>query len=141
MGDIVSLVEKASEAIDEEDATNSIKKLQRGKYDLEDFLSQMKQIRKLGPLENLIKLIPGASKMGLNKVQIDPKQMGRIEAIILSMTKEERKNPNIIKASRKTRIAKGSGASVMEVNRLLDQFENYKKMMKGVMSGNMKLPF
>ncbi len=141
MGDIVSLVEKASEVIDEEEAENSLKKMQKGKYDLEDFLSQMKQIRKMGPLENLLKLIPGASKMGLNKVQIDPKQIGRIEAIILSMTKEERKNPSIIKASRKTRIAKGSGVSVMEVNRLLEQFENYKKMVKSVMNGNMKLPF
>ena len=141
MGDIVSLVEKASEVIDEEEAENSLKKMQKGKYDLDDFLGQMKQIRKLGPLENLLKLIPGASKMGLNKVQIDPKQIGRIEAIILSMTKEERHNPSIIKASRKTRIAKGSGVSVMEVNRLLDQFENYKKMIKNVMNGNMKMPF
>ncbi len=141
MGDIVSLVEKASEVIDEEEAENSIKKLQKGKYDLNDFLSQMKQVRKMGPLENLIKLIPGASKMGLNKVQIDSKQISKIEAIILSMTNEERKNPSIIKASRKTRIAKGSGASVMEVNRLLEQFENYKKMMKSVMSGNFKMPF
>ena len=141
MGDIVSLVEKASEVIDEEEAENSIKKLQKGKYDLNDFLSQMKQIRKMGPLENLIKLIPGASKMGLNKIQIDPKQIARIEAIILSMTKEERKNPDIIKASRKTRIAKGSGVSVMEVNRLLTQFENYKKMVKSAMSGNFKMPF
>ncbi len=141
MGDIVSLVEKATEAIDEKEAENSLKKLQKGKYDLEDFLSQMKQIKKMGPLENLIKLIPGASKMGLNKVQIDPKQMAHIEAIILSMTKEERKNPVIIKASRKTRIAKGSGTTVTEVNRLLEQFENYKKMIKSVMNGNMKLPF
>ena len=141
MGDIISLVEKASEVIDEEEAENSLKKLQKGKYDLEDFLSQMKQIKKMGPLENLIKLIPGASKMGLNKVQVDPKQIGRIEAIILSMTKEERKNPSIIKASRKTRIAKGSGTSVMEVNKLLEQFETYKKMVKGMMSGNLKFPF
>lgn len=141
MGDIVSLVEKASEVIDEEEAENSMKKLQKGKYDLDDFLSQTKQIRKLGPLENLLKLIPGANKMGLNKVEIDPKQIGRIEAIILSMTKEERKKPEIIKASRKMRIAKGAGVSVMEVNRLLEQFENYKKMVKNVMNGNMKMPF
>ena len=141
MGDIVSLVEKATEAIDMEDAENSIKKLQKGKYDLDDFLKQMKQIQKMGPLENLIKLIPGASKMGLNKVQVDPKQIKRIEAIILSMTKKERKDPGIIKASRKTRIAKGSGVSVMEVNKLLEQFENYKKMIKNMMNGNMKLPF
>ena len=141
MGDIVSLVEKATEAIDMEDAENTVKKLQKGKYDLDDFLKQMKQIQNLGPLENLIKLIPGASKMGLNKVQIDPKQIKRIEAIILSMTKKERHDPGIIKASRKTRIAKGSGVSVSEVNKLLEQFENYKKMVKGMMNGSMKLPF
>ena len=141
MGDIVSLVEKATEAIDLEDAENSIKKLQKGKYDLNDFLKQMKQIQNMGPLENLLKLIPGARKMGLNNVQIDPKGIKKIEAIILSMTNSERKNPSIIKSSRKTRIAKGSGVSVMEVNKLLEQFENYKKMVKGVMNGNMKLPF
>ncbi len=141
MGDIVSLVEKATEAIDEKEAENTVKKLQKGKYDLEDFLKQMKQIRKMGPLENLLKLIPGASKMGLNKIQIDPKQISRIEAIILSMTPNERKNPSIIKSSRKTRIAKGSGVSVSEVNKLLEQFENYKKMVKSMMNGNLKLPF
>ena len=141
MGDIVSLVEKATEAISAEDAENSIKKMQKGNYNLDDFLKQMKQIRSMGPLENLLKLFPGASKMGFNKIQIDPKQVARIESIILSMTMEERKNPNIIKASRKTRIAKGSGVSVTEVNRLLEQFENYKKMVKNIMNGNMKLPF
>ncbi len=141
MGDIVSLVEKATEAISEEEAENSIKKLQKGKYDLNDFLNQMKQIRKMGPLENLLKLIPGAKKMGLTNIKIDPKQITHIEAIILSMTKEEKTNPNIIKASRKTRIAKGSGVSVSEVNKLLEQFENYKKMIRNVMNGNMKLPF
>ena len=141
MGDIVSLVEKAREAISEEVAENSIKKLQKGKYDLNDFLNQMKQIRKMGPLENLLKLIPGAKKMGLTNINIDPKQIARIEAIILSMTSLERKDPSIIKASRKTRIAKGSGVSVSEVNKLLEQFDNYKKMVKNMMNGNMKLPF
>ena len=141
MGDIVSLVEKAEEAISMEDAEDSIKKLQKGKYDLNDFLKQMKQVQNMGPLENLIKLIPGASKMGLNKVKIDPNAIKRIEAIILSMTDSERRNPDIIKASRKTRIAKGSGVSVSEVNKLLEQFINYKKIVKNVMSGNMKLPF
>ena len=141
MGDIVSLVEKATEAISEEEAENSLKKLQKGKYDLNDFLNQMKQIRKMGPLENLLKLIPGAKKMGLTNVQIDPKQIARIEAIILSMTEQEKKDPSIIKASRKTRIAKGSGVSVSEVNKLLEQFDNYKKMVKNMMNGNMKLPF
>ncbi|MBQ7137004.1 MAG: signal recognition particle protein [Bacilli bacterium] len=141
MGDIISLVEKAQEAIDEKEAEKTAKKMQSGKFDLEDFLSQMKQIKKLGPLENLLKLIPGASKLGLNNVKIDPKQMAHIEAIILSMTPKERRNPDIIKASRKTRIAKGCGLSVQEVNKLLTQFEQMKKMMKQFSKGNMKMPF
>ena len=141
MGDVVSLVEKAEEIIDEKEARDTMKKLQKGKYDLDDFLNQMKQIKKMGPLENLIKLIPGARKMGLGDVQIDPKQIAHIEAIIQSMTKEERRDPSIIKASRKQRIATGSGRNVTEVNRLLEQFENYKKMMKQISSGNFKMPF
>lgn len=141
MGDIVSLVEKATEAIDEKEAEKAAKKMQRGKFDLEDFLNQMKQIKKLGPLENLIKLIPGASKMGLNNINIDPKQMAHIEAIILSMTPAERRNPDIIKASRKTRIAKGCGLSVQEVNKLLTQFDQMKKMMKQFTTGKFKMPF
>ena len=141
MGDIVSLVEKATEAIDEAEAEKTARKMQNGKFDLEDFLSTMKQVKKMGPLENLLKLIPGASKMGLNNVKIDPKQMAHIEAIILSMTPQERRHPDIIKASRKTRIAKGSGTSVQEVNRLLQQFDQMKKMMKQMSNGNFKLPF
>ena len=141
MGDIVSLVEKAQEAIDEKEAEKTAKRMQQGKFDLEDFLSTMKQMKKLGPLENLLKLIPGAKKMGLNNVKIDPKQMAHIEAIVLSMTPKERRNPDIIKASRKTRIAKGSGTSVQEVNRLLQQFDQMKKMMKQMSNGNFKMPF
>ena len=141
MGDIISLVEKATETIDEEEAEKTAKRMQQGKYDLEDFLSTMKQMKKLGPLENLIKMIPGAKKMGLTDVKIDPKQMAHIEAIVLSMTPKERRNPEIIKASRKTRIAAGSGTSVQEVNKLLQQFDQMKKMMKQVTNGNMKLPF
>ncbi|MBR1936226.1 MAG: signal recognition particle protein [Bacilli bacterium] len=141
MGDIVSLVEKATESIDEKEAEKTAKRMQEGKFDLEDFLSTMKQMKKLGPLENLIKLIPGAKKMGLTNIKVDPKQMAHIEAIVLSMTPKERRNPDIIKASRKTRIAKGSGTSVQEVNRLLQQFDQMKKMMKQVSNGNMKLPF
>ena len=141
MGDIISLVEKATDAIDEKEAEKTAKRMQQGKYDLEDFLSTMKQMKKLGPLENLIKMIPGAKKMGLTDVKIDPKQMARIEAIVLSMTPKERRNPDIIKASRKTRIASGSGTSVQEVNKLLQQFDQMKKMMKMVTNGNMKLPF
>lgn len=141
MGDILSIVDKANEVIDEKEAEKSLEKMQKGKFDLEDFLSQMKQIKKLGPLENLLKLIPGASKMGLNNVNINPKDLAHIEAIILSMTPYERKHPEILKASRKERIAKGSGRNVMEVNRLLTQFEQSKKMMKMISNGNMKLPF
>ena len=141
MGDVVSLVEKANEIIDEKEAEQTFKKMKSGKYDLDDFLNQMKQIKKMGPLENLLKLIPGARKMGLSNIQIDPKQIAHIEAIIESMTREERRHPDIIKASRKQRIASGSGRNVQEVNRLLEQFENYKKMMKQVSSGNFKMPF
>ena len=141
MGDILSIVEKASEVIDEEEATKSVKKLQSGKFDLEDFLSQLKQIKKLGPLENILKMLPGAKKMGLNNINIDPKQMAHVEAIILSMTPKERRHPEIIKASRKIRIAKGSGMKVEDVNRLLNQFEQMKKMMKQFSNGNMKFPF
>ena len=148
MGDIVSLVEKATEAITEEEAMDTAKKMQSGKFDLDDFLKQMKQIKKLGPLENLIKLLPGAKKMGLTNVNIDPKQLAHVEAIILSMTPKERKNPDIINPSRKNRIARGAGVNISEVNRLIKQFEQMKKMMKqmpgmmkGAKKGRFKLPF
>ena len=140
-GDLQSLIEHAEEVIDEELAKKTAKRMSSGKFDLEDFLEQIEQIKKMGPLENMLKLIPGASKMGLNNITIDPKQIAHIEAIIQSMTIKERRNPDIIKASRKQRIAKGSGTSVQEVNRLLSQFENMKKMMKQFKNGNMKLPF
>ena len=139
MGDIMSMIEKAESVIDEKEAMEAAKKLQKGKFDLEDFLTQLKQIKKLGPLENLIKLIPGAKKMGLNNVHIDPKDMAHIEAIILSMTPYERRNPDCLKSSRKIRIAKGSGRSVEEVNRLLKQFDQMKIMMKSLKNG--KMPF
>lgn len=141
MGDIVQIAEKASEIINEEEALNTAKKMKKGNFDLEDFLNQMKQIKKLGPLENILKLLPGAKKMGLNNINIDPKIMARVEAIILSMTPEERKKPEILKATRKQRIAKGSGTSVEEVNKLLKQFESMKTMMKQLTNGNMKMPF
>ena len=140
-GDIQSLIEHAEDVIDKDVAMNAAKKMNSGKFDLEDFLEQLYQIKKLGPLENMLKLIPGASKMGLNNISIDPKQLSHIEAIIQSMTKNERRHPDIIKASRKQRIAKGSGTTVQEVNKLLEQFENMKKMMKQFKNGNMKLPF
>ena len=141
MGDLMSMIEKAEGVFDEDEALETAKKLQKGKFDLEDFLNQLHQIKKLGPLENLIKLIPGAKKMGLNNVNIDPKQMAHIEAIILSMTLEERRNPDILKASRKRRIASGSGRSVEEVNKLLKQFDQMKIMVKRMQNGNFKMPF
>lgn len=140
-GDILSIAEKASSVIDEEEARNAAKKMKKGNFDLKDFLSQLKQIKKLGPLENILKLLPGARKMGLNNISIDPKVMARIEAIILSMTPYERTHPEVLKASRKQRIAKGSATSVQEVNKLLTQFEEMKKMMKQLSNGNMKMPF
>ena len=139
MGDIMTMIERAESVIDQDEAMKTAKNIQKGKFDLEDFLSSLKQIRKLGPLENLIKMIPGASKMGLNNVKIDPKDLSHIEAIILSMTPYERKHPEILKAERKKRIAKGSGRSVEEVNRLLKQFDQMKVMMKSMKNG--KMPF
>ena len=141
MGDIMGIAEKVEDIISETEAKDQMKKMQSGKYDLEDFLTNLKQIKKLGPLENLLKMLPQARKMGLNNVQIDPKQMAHVEAIIQSMTPYERKHPEILKATRKQRIAKGSGRSVEEVNRLLNQFEQMKKMMKMMQNGNMKMPF
>lgn len=140
-GDIMSIIEKAESVIDEKEAMSAVKKIEQGKMDLEDFLSQLKQIKKLGPLENLLKLLPGARKMGLNNVNIDPKQFSKLEAIIQSMTPKERRNPDVIKASRKQRIANGSGSSVQDVNKLLTQFEQMKKMMKMMNNKNFKMPF
>ncbi|MDD2392329.1 MAG: signal recognition particle protein [Bacilli bacterium] len=141
MGDIMTMIEKAESVIDQEEALKTAKRMQRGKFDLEDFLSQLKQIKKLGPLENLIKMIPGASKMGLNDVKVNPKDLAHIEAIILSMTPYERSHPEVLKATRKQRIAKGSGRTVEEVNRLLKQFDQMKVLMKQMQNGNLKLPF
>ena len=141
MGDVLSIAEKVENVISQDEAETQAKKMMSGKYDLEDFLTNLKQIRKLGPLENIIKLLPQARKMGLNNININPKDMAHVEAIILSMTPYERKHPEVLKASRKQRISKGSGRDVVEINRLLKQFEEMKKMMKMMSSGNMKLPF
>jgi signal recognition particle subunit SRP54 len=141
MGDILSIVEQVQSEINEKEAEKTAKKMMKGNFDLEDFLNQLNQIKKLGPLENLLKLLPGAKKMGLNNVNIDPKIMKRTEAIVLSMTLEERRDPSILKASRKKRIADGSGTTVTDVNKLLNQFEEMKKMMKMMGNGNFKMPF
>ena len=140
MGDLMSMIEHANDVIDEE-SLSSAKKMSSGKFDLDDFLVQFKQIKKLGPLENILKMLPQAKKMGLNNIKIDPKDIFHVEAIILSMTPYERKHPEVLKSSRKQRIAKGSGRSVEEVNRLLKQFEQMKVMMKQFKNGNFKMPF
>ena len=141
MGDVLSIAEKVEGVISEDEAKDQAKKMLSGKYDLEDFLTTMKQIKKLGPLENILKMLPQARQMGLNNVQINPKDMAHIEAIILSMTPYERKNPEVLKATRKQRISKGCGRDVAEINRLIKQFEEMKKMMKMLGNGNMKMPF
>lgn len=131
MGDVLTLIEKAQAQVDEEKAKELEQKMRTASITLEDFLDQLRQLRQMGPLEDLLKMIPGFNKIkGLNNLKIDEKQLTHIEAIIQSMTKEERLNPEIINASRKRRIAKGSGTTIQEVNRLLKQFEDMKKMMK-----------
>ena len=141
MGDILSIAEKAEGLMSEEEAKMQASKMMKGKFDFEDFLKTMNQIKKLGPLENMLKLIPGARKMGLNEININPKDMAHVEAIILSMTPYERRHPEVLKASRKIRIAKGSGMKVEDVNRLINQFEQMKKMMKQMQNPNFKMPF
>lgn len=141
MGDILSIADKVEGIMSEEEAIDTAKKMKKGTFDLEDFLTTLKQIKKMGPLENILKMLPQARQMGINNINIDPKDMAHVEAIILSMTPYERRHPEILKASRKQRIARGSGRSVEEVNRLLKQFEEMKKMMKMVSSGKMKMPF
>ncbi|NCU16252.1 signal recognition particle protein [Pallidibacillus pasinlerensis] len=131
MGDVLSLIEKAEATIDEEKAKELEQKMRSASLTLDDFLEQLAQVRNMGPLDELLKMLPGANKMkGLNNLKIDDKQISHVEAIIQSMTKEEKEHPEIINASRRRRIAKGSGRPVQEVNRLLKQFEEMKKMMK-----------
>ncbi|OKO90232.1 signal recognition particle protein [Geobacillus proteiniphilus] len=131
MGDVLTLIEKAQAAVDEEKAKELEQKMRTATFTLDDFLDQLGQVRKLGPLDELIKMLPGANKIkGLANIQVDEKQIARVEAIIRSMTKEEKMHPEIINGSRKRRIAKGSGTTVQEVNRLLKQFDDMKKMMK-----------
>ena len=135
MGDVVSLVEKAQAAFDETEAKRLQKKLKKEGMDLTDFLNSMKQIEKMGPLEGVLKMIPGVNAKALSQAKIDPKRMKHIEAMILSMTPEERKNPSLINGTRRSRIAKGSGRTISDVNRLLDQFREMQKMMKKMSQG------
>jgi signal recognition particle subunit SRP54 len=150
MGDVLTLIEKAQASVDEEKAKDLEQKMRTASFTLDDFLDQLGQVRKLGPLDEILKMMPGANKIkGLNNVQVDEKQIAHVEAIIQSMTKAEKIQPEIINGNRKKRIAKGSGRSVTEINRLLKQFEDMKKMMKqmtsmqqkGKKKGGFKLPF
>ncbi|MBX7256878.1 MAG: signal recognition particle protein [Candidatus Hydrogenedentes bacterium] len=138
MGDIVSLVEKAQEVIDRDKAIEFQKKAKKANWDLEDFMDQLKQVKKMGPLGDLVKKIPGMSKMLGDDFEFDADELKYTEAIINSMTRKERQNPKIINGSRRLRIADGSGTSVQEVNRLLKDFEKMKKMMQQMMKGGGK---
>jgi signal recognition particle subunit SRP54 len=129
MGDVVTLVEKAQATIDKEKAAKLEAKLKKAEFDLEDFLDQLQQIKKMGSLESLLKMIPGVGRQ-LSNVQVDEKGFVRVEAIINSMTREERHNPRILNGNRRKRIAQGSGTRVQDVNQLMNQFEQMKKMMK-----------
>lgn len=147
MGDVLSLIEKAGQAFDEKQAAELEKKMRTQEFNLEDFLSQLQQVKKMGPLKDLIGMIPGANKAKLTDVDVDEKAMVHIEAIIQSMTVQERRNPDILNGSRKKRIARGCGRSIQEVNKLLKQFEEMKKMMKMMTDmtkgkkGKFKMPF
>ncbi|AIS52549.1 signal recognition particle protein Ffh [Thermoanaerobacter kivui] len=148
MGDVLTLIEKAQAAIDEKKALEMGQKLLTKQFTLDDFLEQLQSLKNMGPLDQLLGMIPGMSKNMLKGIDISEKDLKRVEAIIQSMTKEERQNPSIINGSRKKRIAKGSGTTIQQVNSLLKQFEETKKMMKkfadfdkDIKKGKLKLPF
>jgi signal recognition particle subunit SRP54 len=135
MGDVMSLIEKAEREMDQEKAAEAAEKMARAEFTLEDFLEQMRQVKKLGPLQDLLAMMPGipGAKQQLRDLQVDERELGRTEAIICSMTLEERRNPAIIGGSRRLRIARGAGTTTQEVNALLKQFGQAKKMMKSMM--------
>jgi len=130
MGDVLSLIEKAEIAIDEEEALKLAEKMKKNQFNFTDFLNQLAQIKKMGPMDQLLGMLPGMNNNAMKNVKVDDNEMAKIEAIILSMTPRERDKPALINGSRRLRIAKGSGTSVQQVNRLLKQFEQMKKMMK-----------
>ncbi len=139
MGDVLSIIDKAEEAYEEEEAIELEKKIRQNEFTLDDYLAQMKKIRKMGSFKSLLAMIPGIPKE-IKDIEIDERQLLRIDAIITSMTKEERRNPKILNASRRQRIAKGSGNQVQDINRFIDQFSQMQKMMKSMMNGNGKYP-
>jgi len=141
MGDVLSLIEKAEEQVSEEEAEELQRKMEEGQFTLEDFLKQMRQIRKMGPIGNLLGMMPGMGAMKkLKDVEVDDGELDRVEAIILSMTPHERAMPQIIKGSRRRRIAEGSGTKIQQVNNLVKQFDQMKKLMKHMANGQMPDP-
>src|SRR5918998_4137433 len=137
MGDVLSFIEKAERQVDEEEAKYLEEKLRKNEFDLDDFLGQLKKIRKMGPLTSLLGMIPGLAGHQLSKLKVDEREFDRIEAMILSMTREERRNPTLIKGSRRLRIAKGSGTNVQQVNQLVKNFGEMRKMMRNLQQGKM----
>jgi signal recognition particle subunit SRP54 len=137
MGDVMSLIEKAESQFGEADAIELERKLRRNEFGLDDFLAQLRMIRRMGPLTSLLGMIPGVSGAQLQNTEVDERELDRIQAIILSMTAEERRRPELIKGSRRLRIARGSGTNVQHVNRLVKQFEQMRKVMRGVGRGKM----
>ena len=137
MGDVLSFIEKAEASFEEDEAKALEHKLRKNQFTLEDFLDQLKRIRKMGPLTSLLGMIPGLAGHQLSKMQVDEKEFDRVEAIILSMTQYERRHPELIKGSRRLRIAKGSGTNVQQVNQLVKQFGEMRKLMKGMQAGKM----
>ena len=142
MGDVLTLIEKAQNAISEEDALKMAKKMKENSFDLEDYLEQLSNMKKMGSMKDMLDMIPGMSRQLKGQdLNVDERQLEKTKAIILSMTMKERRNPSILNASRRRRIAKGSGTQVQDVNRLLNQFEQTKQMMKRISSGKFKFPF
>jgi signal recognition particle subunit SRP54 len=137
MGDVLSFIEKAEQSVEEDEAKELERKLRKNQFTLDDFLDQLKRIRKMGPLTSILGMIPGLAGHQLSKLQVDDRELDRVEAIILSMTPYERRHPDAIKGSRRLRIAKGSGTSVQQVNQLVKQFGEMRKMMRGLQSGKM----
>jgi signal recognition particle subunit SRP54 len=137
MGDVLSFIEKAEQSVDEEEAKDLERKLRKNQFTLEDFLDQLKRVRKMGPLTSILGMIPGLAGHQLSKMQVDDRELDRVEAIILSMTPYERNHPEAIKGSRRLRIAKGSGTNVQQVNQLIKQFDQMRKMMRGIQQGKM----
>src|ERR671918_300608 len=137
MGDVLSFIEKAEQSVEEDEARELERKLRKNQFTLEDFLDQLKRIRKMGPLTSILGMIPGLAGHQLSKLQVDDRELDRVEAIILSMTPYERRHPEAIKGSRRLRIARGSGTSVQQVNQLVKQFGEMRKLMRGMQSGRM----